>query len=283
MKTIVRIFILGLLASACNRKEMMQPASKTPAADSAFAKQMRQKDSSILAYVRTINTIQESVDTLMRQAKMIKMKNESASTVSTNVVDVLRAINMQMVRNRRALFDVEMKLKKSNQANNDLADLGENLSKELNQRDSEISEMQKELFRTKTSLNNLTKQFNDSITVINQERAQIGLMTTQGNTVYFIVGTLKELRAKGVITDEGGVVGLGRVPVLSQEMNSSGFNSADLTTLHELQLGGFFLRMVTVHPPQSYKIIHSSTDELLITDPSDFWSKSKYMVAVITR
>jgi hypothetical protein len=175
---------------------------------------------------------------------------------------------------------VEMKLKQSNESNNELADLGENLSKQLNEKDSEITAMQGTLAKTNASLTILTKQFNDSINIINQERAQIGLMTTASNTVYYIFGTEKELKAKGIIKEEGGAVGLGRVPVLKQDMNSSGFTTTDLTTLHEIPLTGSFVKMVTLHPEKAYKLTHSSPDKIIITDPQDFWSKSKYMVAI---
>jgi hypothetical protein len=69
--------------------------------------------------------------------------------------------------------------------------------------------------------------------------------------------------------------------VLSQDMGSSGFTSTDLTTLHEILLLGSFVKMVTVHPERAYKIAHTSPDKLIITDPQDFWSKSRYMVAIV--
>lgn len=278
------LIITIVLLSACSRQQASEKMAKSQAVDSSLIKKVMQKDSAIMDYVKTINMIQGSVDTLMRQAKLIKARNGETPNVSGNIIDELRAINKQMVKNQRTLVTVEMKLKQSNQSNDELADLGENLSKELNEKDSEINVMQQELFKTKSSLNTLTQQFNDSLNVINQERAQIGLMTTQGNTVYYISGTQKELKDKGIITDEGGVVGLGRVPVLSQDMSSSGFIKTDLTTQHEIPLGGILVKLVTVHPFNAYRVVHvPSQDKLMITDPSDFWSKSKYLVVIVSK
>ncbi|HWY99316.1 MAG TPA: hypothetical protein VNY36_09530 [Bacteroidia bacterium] len=277
MKKLIYIVITFLLAVACNRQQQAYESPKTSTNDSVV-KKMQQKDSSILAYVKSINTIQGSIDTLMKQAHILKMHHENVS--DTGMISDLRVIGAQMLKNQRALVYLEMKLKQSNESNNELADLGENLSKQLNEKDSEITAMQGTLAKTNASLTILTKQFNDSINIINQERAQIGLMTTASNTVYYIFGTEKELKAKGIIKEEGGAVGLGRVPVLKQDMNSSGFTTTDLTTLHEIPLTGSFVKMVTLHPEKAYKLTHSSPDKIIITDPQDFWSKSKYMVAI---
>ena len=279
MKKLACITIVGLFAIiSCNRQQMPQPGNPNTG-DSLMIRQVQHKDSSIMAYIKSINMIQGSIDTLMKQAHILKMHREGVS--DTGMVSDFRAIGAKMLNNQRALMYLEMKLKQTNESNNELADLGENLSRELNEKDSEIAAMQVTLVKTKASLTTLTQQFNDSITVINQERAQIGLMTTASNTIYYIVGTEKELKSKGIIIEEGGAIGLGRVPVLKQDMNSSGFTTTDLTSLHEIPLTGSFVKMVTLHPEKAYKLAHSSPDKIIITDPQDFWSKSKYMVAIV--
>jgi hypothetical protein len=276
MRTLCYISIACLLVVGCNRQQTATTASVTPPSDSVMIRNVLQKDSSIMAYIKSVNMIQQSVDTLMRQAKILKRHTEGHT--DTDIISELRAIGQQMVKNQQTLVNLEVKLKKSNQSNDELVDLGENLAKELNEKDSEIGVMQQQLVKTKASLTKLTNQFNDSINVIMQERAQIGLMTTAKNTVFYIVGTESALKSKGIITDEGGVVGLGRVPVLSQDMTASGFTSTDLNNLHALTLNGSFVKMVTLHPERAYKV---TSDKLIITDPEDFWSKSKYMVAIV--
>lgn len=276
MRTLCYISIACLLVVGCNRQQPVTTTSTNPSIDSVMIKNVLQKDSSIMAYIKSVNMIQQSVDTLMRQARILKRHTEGPT--DTDIISELRAIGQQMVKNQKTLVTLEIKLKKSNQSNDELVDLGENLAKELNEKDSEIGVMQQQLIKTKASLTTLTNQFNDSINVIMQERAQIGLMTTAKNTVFYIVGTESALKSKGIITNEGGVVGLGRVPVLSQDMTASGFTSTDLNNLHALPLNGSFVKMVTLHPERAYKV---TSDKLIITDPEDFWSKSKYMVAIV--
>lgn len=280
MKRLLLLIVSFTLMLACTRQQASTPVTGSPPANDSLVRQVQHKDSSIMAYIKSINSIQGSVDTLMREAKILKKRGEPISDTGS-LINELRMIGTQMLKNQQALVMLELKLKKSNESNDELVDMGENLSKELNERDSEIAVMQQQLVKTKATLNNLTKQFNDSLNIIMQERAQIGIMTTKGNSVYYIIGTEKELTDKGIIVNQGGVIGLGRVPLLNGNMDASGFTNADLTNLHEIILGRSFLKMVTPHPERSYKITHTSPDKLLITDPEDFWSKSKYMVLLV--
>src|ERR1700739_3262966 len=192
MRTLCYISIACLSVIACNRQQTATTTNASPPNDSLMIKKVLQKDSSIMAYIKSVNMIQQSVDTLMRQARILKRHTEGPT--DTDIISELRAIGQQMVKNQKTLVTLEVKLKKSNQSNDELVDLGENLAKELNEKDSEIGVMQQQLVKTKASLTTLTNQFNDSINVIMQERAQIGLMTTAKNTVFYIVGTESALK-----------------------------------------------------------------------------------------
>lgn len=248
--------------------------------DSLMAIEAAQKDSSLMAYIRTISEIQNSIDTLKMQAGILKEKTEMKADTGTIVADI-RAVGNLIIRNNRALSRLEVQLRSSDKKNAGLTSLMEHLSKELNEKDTEIVAIQRRLAQTNSSLLTLINQFNDSINTLAEQRAEIGRMQTEINTVYYTIGTEKELKKAGVITKKGGFIGIGRVATLSQDMNKSEFNSADLTNLREIPLGGKFVKLVTSHPSDSYKITSSSAEKLVITDPATFWSQSKYLVAVI--
>jgi len=281
MKKLIFIAIASMFVMACNRQPQSKEAAGTVSSKDSLLKQLQSRDSSIMEYIHALSSIQHNIDTLMADAKILKTRGGEKLSDTSSVIAELRAIDALILKNQKSLATLERKLKTSNQKNDDLVDLGEHLSQELNDRDAEIAQMQQTISKTETSLNTLTRQFNDSMNVIVQQRAQIGLMTTKGNTIYYIIGTEKDLVKQGIIKRSGGVVGLGHVPVLSKDFNTSGFTEADLTKLNQIELNGHFVQFVTTHPEKSFKTTSGSPDKVIITDPEDFWSKSKYMVAII--
>jgi hypothetical protein len=102
------------------------------------------------------------------------------------------------------------------------------------------------------------------------------------HTVYYAVGTAKELKKKNVITKEGGIIGVGSTTELKQNFNTSYFTKSDQTQLSVLPLYSRFEKIVTNHPTTSYRVTNNQkSDSLIITDAKAFWSQSKYLVVIV--
>lgn len=284
MKHIVKsLFFIALVLfflAACNRQQQVQ-IKELKSRDSSMVKQVEQKDSTIMAYINSINAIQSSIDTLKMQANILRMHGEAKADPGTMIADI-RAIGTLILKNNKELAALQARVRSTDKKNQGLVDLMNHLSQELNEKDTEIVAMQQKITRSNTSLNTLVNQYNDSIVVISEQRGEIGRLKTELYTVYYAIGTEKELKQQGVITKQGGVIGIGRVAVLNHNAGTHLFTMADLTNLHEVPLGGHrFVKLVTSHPADSYKITSSSAEKLVITDADAFWSKSKYLVAIV--
>jgi len=280
MKRIVFVCLIAGSFVGCNTTQPSKMVEMPVASKDSLVRQLQVKDSSITDYVKSINDIQKGIDTLMLDARVLKMHGEGVPN-KNSVVEELRVIGKLMLKNQKDLAVLQRKLKTSGQQNQDLVDLGEELSKQLNERDSEIAAIQKTLFKTKASLESTVQQLNDSINVIIQQRAQINILQIKGNTVYYRIATEKILKNEGTIMENGGAIGLGKVPIPGPDMNTSGFVSGDLNKLHDIDLNGHFVRMVTPHSSNSYRIVPGASDKLIITDPEDFWNKSKYLIVIV--
>ncbi len=125
-------------------------------------------------------------------------------------------------------------------------------------------------------------QLKDSIIVINHQRSEISAMRNEINTVYYAIGTMKELKSNGIITKEGGFIGIGRTANVKQDFNVSYFTEANLTQLKAIPLNAKFAKLLTSHPSDSYKISgNKKVDSLYINNASSFWSESKYLVIIV--
>jgi predicted nucleic acid-binding Zn-ribbon protein len=281
MKYIICIVALFALAS-CNNSEQQQRLKAIVAQDSAMAAQSQKKDSAITSYITALNQIQDNLDSIKSKEHVVSLKTAGGEPLGSNTVAEIRSLDKLIIKNNREIYHLESRLKKSDSKNASLEKMVAHLTKELAEKDAEIASLQAKLADANNSLVVLTHQFNDSVAVINRQRAEINAMRTEVNTVYYTVGTMKELKNKGLIDKKGGLLGIGRTAQLNPDVNTSGFTKANMTELHSLPLNGKFKMVITDHPEGSYKITGTGTaDSLLITDAESFWSKGKYLIISI--
>jgi hypothetical protein len=279
MKSTILIPIAILFLSACGHqaKEMQTQNQKTQ--DSLMVV-VQQKDSALTDFVNSIDRIQANLDSVKTVAHILKVNSEAKASTGTIVEDV-KLLGRMIIADNKALAALEVRLKKSDKKNASLEDMVQRLSVELNYKDTEIVGLQETLVETNNTLQITLAQLNDSINVAVREREKIGMMQADMNTVYYAIGTMKALKHEGIITKEGGFIGIGREAVLSNNVNSFAFIKADKTVLQHVALDAGFVKVITEHPTDSYTVSNTVSASLDITNADAFWSKSKYLVVVI--
>jgi len=282
MKTYSLVVCLGLLLFfSCNNGDK-QKIKDLSDQDSTLNVSNKAKDSSIMAYVRSFNEIQDNLDSIKKKAKILSNSSGEATDQKDQIIADMRSIGDLMMKNKKEIAALERKLKKANGNNAELQKMIEHLTQEVNEKDAEIAALQSQLAESNAQLKDVIQKFNDSMKVIGNQKEQITDVTNQMNTVYYAIGTAKELKQKGVIKKEGSIVGLGGAEELKKDFNQSYFTKADASTLKTLQLYGKFVQIVTNHPASSYKIAGSDkVDSLMISDSKAFWGNSKYLVIIV--
>ena len=113
-----------------------------------------------------------------------------------------------------------------------------------------------------------------------EEQQVVAMKTEQLNTAYYAIGSKKDLTKKGLITKEGGFIGLGRESDLSTTLDPNSFTKIDITSTTEIPIHGERVKLISTHPEGSYKLVEGSAsiDKIMILDPLKFWSISKYLV-----
>jgi hypothetical protein len=101
--------------------------------------------------------------------------------------------------------------------------------------------------------------------------------------VCFIAGNEDELKNKGIIEKTGGFLGLlGRVNTLNPELDKNQLQEIDIRdkTTFTLNAEKKQIEFITKHHPSSYELNDSDneTSLLTITNPTEFWRNSKYLV-----
>jgi hypothetical protein len=277
------LFICSLIfIVACNTSQREQQLKELSVQDSTLLEQARQKDSAISSYIHSMNMIQDNLDSIKQKEKVLSLRSKEGAPATDKVIADIKAMDELILKDNRDIAQLQSRVRKMNKKDADLEKIVAHLNKELTDRDSDIASLQYLLSQSNASMKSVVEQFNDSMASLNMERAQNGSLTSEVNTVYYAVGTIKELKEKGVITKEGGVIGIGRTPKLKQNFNSKYFTKADKTILNTIPLYAHFSKIVTDHPESAFKVQGTQkADSLFITNPDTFWSESKYLVVVV--
>lgn len=274
-------FTVILYSCSSNNNQMVQQYKTLHEHDSLLMAKNQADDSTINGYIHNMNDVQNAIDEIRTREKIIKVKSNNESG-SHNTVQDIKAIDSLIIRSNREVTDMHVRLRRMNKKNADLESMVVGLSNQLNQQDSEITSLQNNLARVNTQYTEVTRQFNDSISVLQNQNARVGALTTSINTVYYAIGTEKELKANKVITKEGGFIGIGKSTELTPDNNTAYFTKGDLTQINYISLNAKFKKLLTTHPAGSYRISGNKTaDSLIITDRNAFWSEEKYLVVAV--
>ncbi|MCC6250870.1 MAG: hypothetical protein IT238_00235 [Bacteroidia bacterium] len=268
--------------TACNNKPENEG---NPLADSlsqvndGLKQVVSQKDSSIESFIVAFNEIQENLNEIKAKQKMIS-SNSSGSDVKKNmkeqIIEDIQSINSLMELNKQKIAALQGKLSKTNGKVDELEKMITFLNQQLEEKDLEITDLRNQLERLNIELTDLTVKYQEKAEESNKKTEQL-------NSAYYAIGTSKELKEKGVLTREGGFIGIGKSKKLSDDLNKSYFTKIDITQNKSFVIGAKKAKLITSHPTTSYKFEGDKkrVDKLIILNPQEFWSVSKYMVILV--
>jgi chromosome segregation ATPase len=283
MKRYLVILLALPLFFACHNSKDQAEIKDLNGKDSALTVKTNTQDSTIMAYIKSFNDIEDNLDTIKTKAKILTINNGGdAENRQAEIVANIRSIGDLMLKNKKEIAMLEGRLKKSNGQNAELQKMIAHLTEELNEKDAQIASLQSQLAESNGALKDMITKFNDSMQVVAKQKEQITQISNDMNTVYYAVGTMKELKKKGVVSKEGSIVGIGGTAELKQNFDVSYFTKADARNLQGIALYSKFDKVVTNHPSSSYRITGTSkSDSLVITDAKSFWGQSKYLVVIV--
>src|SRR3990172_1702572 len=237
------------------------------------------KDSAIFGFIRAFNEIQDNLDVIKEKEKLLTTSSQTGEldqNQKDKIIADIQAIYDLMVKNKQKLSSMNKKLKKANLRISEFETMIERLNNQIAEKDVEISELKNQLEKLNIELSEVA---------LNYEAAQEMLeeKTDKLNKAFYAFGTSKELIKQGILTKEGGFIGMGKAQKLKNDFNKSYFTQIDATETTSIALACKKAKLVTSHPTGSYKIEgpEGKVERLSITNSDEFWSASKYLVIVV--
>ena len=126
----------------------------------------------------------------------------------------------------------------------------------------------------------MSKNISDQQTTLEQQKSTIQVQDADLNAVWYCVATSKKLKDTKIISNTGLFQAK---KVLATDFDKTAFTKVDLRNVSSIPTNSKNVKIISSHPQSSYKLVTGDDKNITIqiTDPSKFWSVSKYLVVQI--
>ncbi len=282
-KSFIAMGIGALLLASCsgNDKQKLADDSARIAELSAEYAEASSFNDSLMLLMGDIYTGLDSIN--IQEGLLYNMGNGESTNRRAEIRQNLANIKARLAANKQLLEEMEAKLKNSDNQNGVLSKTITTLKDRISQQDSRIAQLENDLATAKVQIDTLTNQVSAAeeqtrVEAAAKEAAQAATVAAENaaNTVYYAIGTNKELKKNGLLEKKF----LGQTKVLKGDFNESYFTKADKRDLSTIPTGSKKVKIWTNMPETSYSIVDNAdgTKTIQITNPQEFWSITPFLV-----
>jgi hypothetical protein len=250
----------------------------------SFTNQITSRDSAITVWLNSFDEIEKNI-AMIKEKEHIVSINSSNTELSKDkklqILNDIQYINTLLEANKQKIAALNSQLNKSGGTIKVLQDKIADLETSVKMSESDISDLKSTLVAKNFEIEKLNTQNIDLNNTIVQKDEKITDQTYEMNKAFVVSGTYKQLKAKGLLTKEGGFIGLGKTKTLAGNFSDSLFKQIDITVTKSISVNFKNAKLISEHPATSYQIIRDidkKVESIEITDPVQFWKVSKYAV-----
>lgn len=255
-----------------------------------LTRQLITHDSLVNAWMQSMLVIEEDLRTLQGKEKsLIEKSNDPELTpdIREAILAEIQDINTMLEENKARIRDLTNRLKKSGSTITALNEKVKSLEETLAMRDSTLNLLKMDLADREfklAELNVVVDSLSEDIDMYNADiRAYEQMVDAQYaelNRAYVATGTVRELEEKGLITREGGFLGLGKSKSLKADLDDAPFEKVVINETQRIMLNTKKAELITEHPSASYEMVANDTlvSYIEIKDPEEFWKITRYAV-----
>jgi hypothetical protein len=292
MKTIkfyVIIVALSFLTASCVENSSKYKAIVAQRDSLAMVKQAT--DSNYNKTLAILNDIEAGFSEINHNESQMKVNLKgSESTTASRKAQIgaqMQQIKESMEKNKAKIAELQKLASKKGKANGKLLETIKQLQTEMDEKTTQIQSLQAELDQKNIKITELnttvdvqTKNIADQQNVMDQQKTTIKGQDTDMNSVWYCVGTTKMLQSAKIVT-AGGLFKASKV--MNNDFDKSAFTQIDLRSLSTIPTNSKNAKILSLHPQNSYNLVIGADKKITIeiTNPSRFWSVSKYLVVQI--
>jgi hypothetical protein len=261
----------------------------------SLSETIEQRDSLVNEMTGTFEQIEENL-TFVRNKRdqMVLKPQEGLENQKELLVADIKLMNEMLEESSKKIEELDKKLKNSGleikSFRNKIAQLTKSIEEqdnnmqqlraEIEQRDYKISEMGTQLATLQTdiavkedSLLSKSQLIADKSQIIVEKENEI-------NKAFVAVGTHDQLIENGVLSKEGGFLGIGKNLVIRDDLNQNYFTKLDIRNTNQFPLNSKKAKLISEHPANSYTLVEENDKiaYLEIENPDEFWKLTKYVI-----
>lgn len=244
---------------------------------------LHQRDSLVNDYVETFNQIEKDLLLIKEKENLLNLEAadpELAKSKKVQLSEDIKLIYSVIEENKKKIANLSRKLKNSGV---EIAALNEKikyLAGVIEERDSSMLALNQEMTEKNILIEDLNGQKTELEQVVVTQKVVIADQVTELNKAYIASGTYKDLEEKGILTKNGGFLGMGKSTGLQEVVSDENFDRIDITTTKTITVNAKKAELITEHPEGSYEWVEENDliAYMVINDPREFWKVSKYAV-----
>lgn len=285
MKKIIILAVFSVVIASCGQNNQ-EEIERLQQENLELKEQVSTSESTFNDFFASLNQIEENLSLIKEKENIISQGTQNDLEGRTDKMEQInediRLIGELMEKNRQLIGRLNRDLRNSNVKVAEFEKMVARLNEQIQEKEVEIEGLREELGRMNLRVDYLAATV-DTLQEVARQRGQIiEEKISEMNTAYYTMGSRRELRDWGVITREGGFLGIGRTNRLRADFDHSNLTRIDLTQTREITVAGRDPIFITSHPEGTWEYkVEDDVTYLVITDPAKFWSTSRYLVIEI--
>lgn len=234
------------------------------------------------------NTLEQTWDlekNIVRQAGTSE-GSESMTPVElkAKIINRISDVRSLLQENKQKIATLERKLRSNNHQYAGLEKLVSDLKEKLDERERSIGQLNAQILDLQNDVHQKAEIIAAHEVTIAANENTIDQQTKQLNTVYYTVGTKNDLKEKGVVQNDGGILWglMGTTTILNPNFDNTLFTPVDMTKESTFEIDGAVKEIVPRRDESSYSIEKDGRGNsvLVIFHPKEFW-REKHLAVIV--
>lgn len=290
MKKIAYLFVVLMVFASCAQQSKKTEVDRLKAENDSLQQAKILLEEEVNDYFSTLNDVQQNIEKIKSAQNVLSVKPLSENTpedVRRKVKEDMVYINDMIRTSQQELEDLRTKLKRSSFKLDNVEKALAQLTKQLNDESAKVARLQTTVVQKDSVINKLGTTVDslgknvEELAEQNERKEEVIQRQDQEiHSAWYAIGSKKELKDNKIITSEGI---FSPQKVLQADFNKNYFVKVDARNTRIIPLySASKAKVLTNHPKTSYTLEKENENYVLvITNMTDFWSVSKYLVVEV--